>query len=310
MRTARGSRNVRQLAKAMVATVSILGAALAQAATVSTRYGDVEVPEKAQRVIVLSDAALDTALSVNVKPVGTVMSRGQTGGAPDYMADRAGDIELVGTMREVNIEAVLKLQPDLILASPQLTKALYSTLSQIAPTVSPAGSFNDDWRKMVGTYAKALGRKDVLDAEFANLDQRIETIKSELPDSLERVSILRWNPSGPMLMSADLFPGRVLQKLGLKLPELTYNLKRPHTDTLSLENLPQADSDFIFLATLNKDGEAALQTARQQPAFLTLDAVKEGDVASVNGDVWSSSAGLIAANEMLDDIEQNLVQQD
>lgn len=80
-----------------------------------------------------------------------------------------------------------------------------------------------------------------------------------------------------------------------------------HSDVLSLENLSQVDGDWLFLATLNDDGQAALDSAKQSPAFNRLNVVQNERVVPVNGQLWSSANGPLAAQAILDGIENALL---
>ena len=57
----------------------------------------------------------------------------------------------------------------------------------------------------------------------------------------------------------------------------------------------------------NPDGRKALEAARQQPAFSRLKAVGNDRVVSVDGQIWSSSSGYLAAQQVLDDVEKALL---
>lgn len=298
----------RRLGMAVIGVSAMLCAqAYAAATTLDTAFGPVLVNEKPQRVVTLGDNALDAAVSLGVKPVGAVASRGGDD-IPDYIKTESGPLPLVGTVRETNLEAVLKLKPDLILAAPGLTREQYAKLSLMAPTVVPKSGVLDDWQLIFKTYAQALGKRAEGEQRLAGIDERIQSIKPRLPAQTS-VSVVRWNAQGPMMMSSHLFAGQLLDQLGLKAnPLAAQQTARPHTDVLSLENLSRADADWIFVATINTDGKAALEQALQQPAFTRLGAVKSGHLASVDGQIWSSSSGYLAAQKVLDDVEKALAQ--
>lgn len=268
-------------------------------------YGPVTLNGVPQRVVALGENALDVALALGIQPVGALASRGGTD-VPDYLKDKAGKIAMVGSVREPNLEAILTLQPDLILASSDLPKTQYDRLSLIAPTIVPKGGSFQDWRTVNGLYALALDKQDEGAALADEIDARSVALRERMTGS-PTVSVIRWNPQGPFIMSSRLFVGQLLDAVGFKPNELSTQTKKPHTDILSLENLSKADADWIFLATLNSDGQKALDEARKQPAFNRLDAVKNGHVVSVDGQIWSSGAGYLAAHRILDDIEKALL---
>ncbi|MBD9655545.1 iron-siderophore ABC transporter substrate-binding protein [Pseudomonas sp. PDM12] len=285
-----------------------LGTAQAASRTVDTAFGALELHGTPQRVVTLSENALDTALAVGVTPLGSVATRGGND-VSTYLKDKAGDIKIVGTARETNLESVFALQPDLILAAPALTRDQYQKLSLIAPTLVPKGNAFADWRQNVEFYGQALDKRPEARAAIAAVDARIEGLKGKIEPG-QVASVVRWSPQGPGVMSHHLFVGQLLGQLGFKGTAMAAELtKKPHSDALSLENLSRIDGDWLFLATLNADGDKALEQARQQPAFARLKAVSSGHVQSVDGQIWSSGAGPLAAQVVLDDVEKAVTAQ-
>lgn len=298
-------KHFRRLLNLVGATLLLLNTGHAAAVSLDTAFGAVEVKGHPERVVALGEIALDAALALDVKPLGALASRGGSD-IPQYLQDKSGPLPLVGTVREVNLEAVLKLRPDLILASSELSKEQYAKLSLMAPTVAPKGGPLSDWREAFRTYGAALDRQALAEQRLAEIDQRIADLRPRVPANAS-VSVVRWNPQGPIMMSSHLFAGQLLEQLGLKSnPLAAEQTQRPHTDILSLENLSKADADWMFLATLNPDGEKAMAAARQQPAFTRLKAAQANHLASVDGQIWSSSSGYLAAQQVLDDVEKAL----
>lgn len=298
--------SVQRGALVLAATLSLALAAHASERTLDTAYGSLKLDGVPQRVVALGDSALDAALSLGIQPIGTLASRGGDD-VPGYLKAKAGKIALVGSVREPNLEAILRLQPDLVLASNELSRELYAKLSLMAPTVIPKGNSFQDWRATYTTYAQALGKAEQGQQRIAEIDARSAQLRQRLPQNLQ-VSVVRWNPQGPVIMSSHLFVGQLLEDLGLHANELAAaQSQKPHSDVLSLENLSRVNADWIFLATLNPDGRKALDDARKQPAFTRLKAVADDHVVTVDGQIWSSSAGYLAAQQVLDDVEKALL---
>lgn len=273
---------------------------------IATHYDKVAVQGTPERVVVLSEAALDAAIALGVKPVASVATRGSTG-VSDYLSKATGPISIVGTAREFNLEAILSAQPDLVLAPAGLSKELYAILSKLAPTIVPVADGFEDWRTNVRLYADALNKSDEAKQTLDALDERIAQLRTKLKPGLT-ASVVRWNPQGPLVMSSHVFTGQLLNQLGFSSKELAASLRaRPHSDTLSLENLHNIDADWLFLATLNAEGQKTLDAARTQPAFNRLEVVKQGHVVSVDGQVWTSGTGPMAAEVILADIEKALI---
>jgi len=288
----------------------------AQARTLETAYGDVEVADNPMRVVTLYEGALDAALAAGVTPIGAVTTRGGDNVAQyvaDYLnAHELAHPEIVGVVREINIEAVLAQQPDLILAAAQLPEEQYQLLSQIAPTVVPPTQplAADNWEAEARLFGQALNQEEAIDEAISAVDQRVDAMAEAVADADvgDNAYLVRWMPGGPMVMSEKLIATGLLERVGLDVQggELIGE-RGVHSDVLSLENLSQVDGDWLFLATLNDDGQAALESAKQSAAFNRLNVVQNERVVPVNGQLWSSANGPLAAQAILDDIENALL---
>ncbi|ROO28482.1 ABC transporter substrate-binding protein [Salinisphaera orenii MK-B5] len=287
------------LALTALLAVSLPGAAR----MLDTRYGTIEIDGTPERVVTLHEGALDAAVALGTTPVAAVATRGGDGVAR-YMDGRVDDIAIVGTARETHIEAVVAQRPDVILAAATLPESQYRLLSNIAPTVVPKGSnfAPDAWQAHTRLYARALNATDRAEALINNFDTRTAAIATQVPEAAE-ATLARWMPQGPLVMADIIFASRVLAAAGFTVNDAGVVAEgRPHSDPLSLENLDRIDSDWLFLATLNADGENALAQARSSPGFERLDVVQRDRVVAVDGQLWTSASGPIAANAILDDI--------
>ncbi|MGY2463339.1 ABC transporter substrate-binding protein [Vreelandella sulfidaeris] len=297
----------------VVLLMSGLLVSAAQARTLDTAYGDVEVEGTPERVVTLYEGALDASLAAGITPLGAVTTRGGDNVA-EYVEAHLGEDRpaIMGVVREINIEAVLAQQPDLILAPAQLPDEQYQLLSRIAPTVVPHSQplAADNWKAEARLYGEALNREDAIEDAINAVDQRTSALAEALVDA--NVSgtafLVRWMPGGPMVMSENLIATGLLEQIGLDVQGADLIGERGvHSDVLSLENLSQVDGDWLFLATLNEDGRAALDAAKQSPAFTRLNVVQQEQVVPVNGQLWSSANGPLAAQAILDDIEAALL---
>jgi iron complex transport system substrate-binding protein len=270
--------------------------------TVATAFGDVTVPAGAENVVTLAESALDVALGVGITPVGTVASRGGDA-PPTYLGADAASIPVVGTVREANLEAVLETEPDVILAASGLTQEQYDALTAIAPTVVPEAAATGEWEAPLHTYAEALGADDELTERLDAVQERAKALADDGALS-GTAAVVRWMANGPVIMNANNMPGVLLQAAGAKPVQAAVDLAdAPHSDPLSLENLGEVDADRLFLAAFGADGASALTAAETEPAFTRLKAAQSGATSSVDGGVWSSSSGPIAAEQVMDDIE-------
>ncbi|MDN3518858.1 ABC transporter substrate-binding protein [Aquisalimonas lutea] len=297
----------------LLAGVVLLGAAT-PALTAETRTmtdvtgAEVAVPEQPERVVALSERDLDALLALGLDPAGTTSGRGQND-VPGYLRERADDVPIVGHFMQPSLGRLVELQPDLILAGGLPDAQLIGRLRRIAPTVVTYRA-DDDWRSAFRNAAEALGREQRYRAFLERYRQRVADLRAAIgADADATVSIVRWNPRGPMYMQHDAFASTVIRDLGLARPAAQQEPGVAHSPPLSLEALERIDGDWLFLGTLRREGDArrALERAREMPAFRGLRAVRNGRVVEVDGSLWTSLGGPLAALAVLEDIEQAMV---
>lgn len=264
----------------------------------------VTVPDAPKRVITLSEIDLDTALTLGVTPVGTINGRGQAA-PPRYLDGKLpAGIKVVGDIDNPNLETLLELQPDLILTGPVKPEQL-AILNEIAPTVI---TFNwaRPWQESMQRTAQALNREAEAKAVLERYHARVNAARQRLAAYQgQTLSIVRWNPKGPSYMFKDAFASTVAEDVGLRRPAHQQDRGHTHSMSLSLESLELLDADWLVIGTLATSGEAveAMNQAEQTPAFRQLSAIQAKRFGAVDGSLWTSLGGPMAALQVIDDIE-------
>ncbi|MGF2687765.1 ABC transporter substrate-binding protein [Marinobacter sp. DUT-3] len=291
-------------------TLLVLTCSVAQAGTrtLGTAFGEVTVDGMPERIVTLYEGALDAAIASGAEPVGAIITRGGVSVA-EYIQPQAGDIEIVGAPAETNLEAVIALQPDIILASSRTNEQQYRLLSAIAPTIVPdvPAYLSDSWIRETRLFARALDREQQAEEAIGRVQARIAEVsalvRAAIPEEQRDTAVVRWMPQGALVMAPGIFSATLLEAVGFDVRDGGIVKEgRPHSSPLSQENLAMIDRSWLFLATLNEDGEEALESARRLPAFRRLQAVDSDRVVPVDGQIWSSATGPIAAGRILDDI--------
>lgn len=280
---------------------------------------EVTVPERPERVVTLSEPTMDGALALGVTPIGVVTGRGQQT-VPNYLADVASDLPILGGIAQPNFEAIGAARPDLILVdgtSVNNNPPVVAALRQIAPVVY-TGYAGGDWKVNFRLVADALNLKDEGERVIAEYDARVEAAKPELAEYTDSTfSIVRWQGNGAALILKELLPGRALTDLGLERPANQDREGRGHSDPVSLENLQDIDADYMFFGTLGgssienpnaggttdiEGGEKALAEAEAVPGFTELKAYRNDRIIIVDGSAWTSTGGPILMNSIIDDV--------
>ncbi len=281
------------------------------------------VPVSPQRVVTLSEPTLDGALALGVVPVGTVTGRGQSG-VPNYLADLAGDIPVLGGVAQPNFEAIGAAEPDLILVdgtSINNNPDAIAVLRQIAPVVY-TGYAGGDWRVNFRLVAQALNLEAEGEAVVAAYDEEVAAASAALAGyAQDTFSIVRWQGGSAALILIELPPGQALADLGLRRPENQDRRGRGHSEPVSLENLAEIDADHMFFGTLGGSSvgnpgaggtvdlagaRAALAQAETVPGFTELTAYRTGRVILVDGSLWTSTGGPLLMSRIVSSVREAL----
>lgn len=263
-----------------------------------------QVPVQPQRIVALGEVDLDVALALGITPIGTTDGRGQSN-PPRYLRERLDpQTRSLGLLNNPNLETLLELEPDLILIGPTTSEQL-AILNEIAPT---AVSYNqgEPWRDSTRRVANILNRTAEAEQLLQAYEERAALARERLKEHQgESISIVRWNPKGPAFMQRDSFASTVARDLGLVRPEHQQQPGSTHSLPLSLESLDVLDANWLVIGTLAPEGEAvdALRQAEQTPMYQQLEAIRNGRYAAVDGSVWTSAFGPLAAGQVIEDIE-------
>lgn len=268
--------------------------------SITHAMGTTQVPDKPQRVVVLDTPELDAAITLGIKPVGTVRDEASAGPSA-YLGAQAADIPVVGIIGTPNLEEISRLKPDLILSSKDRDEPRYSQLSQIAPTV-----FGDApgarWKENFQLYADALGKGAEGRAAMTAYQDRAKQIGSQVPKATT-VSVVRFLTDETRLYTPRSFSGIVLADVGVARPEIVRTAPDIAVN-ISPEELPKADADFVYAAYY---APKEMTTFPQgQALWGQLPAVKAGKAFDVDDKIWMTGIGVTGANRVLDDLQRTL----
>lgn len=288
-----------------------------QAISVEHAMGATDVTCTPQRVVTLGQGQTDSVLALGVTPVGVVEP--WTDDWYEYLPDEVEEAEVLGTELEPDLEKIAALQPDLILGSKLRHEALYSQLSQIAPTVF-SETIGVTWKGNVSLWAEALCLPDKGAEVLADYEARAKAVGEGLAEQGKadtEVSMIRFMPDQVRIYLTG-FPGSVLRDAGLQRPEAQQVEDwdaSPQLIEISEERIPEMDGDVIFqMVSSEHYAQQGTQTVDEQMERWTstdlwqnLEAVKNGQVVQVDESHWNLGGGILSANAMLEDLEEHFL---
>ncbi|WP_010595000.1 ABC transporter substrate-binding protein [Rhodococcus sp. P14] len=269
---------------------------------VTHALGETEIAVKPQRVVVLDGGELDAVLSLGLTPVGIASPEG-AGDQPSYLADRLAGVADVGTINNLDLEAIGTLRPDLIVGSKLRADKMYPQLSAIAPTVfSIRPGF--PWKENFLLVADALGEEEKAESVL----NAYQTRAAEVGDSIQgdpSISLVRFM-SGKIRLYGNLsFIGVILQDVGLRRPPVQ-DIEELAAE-VSPETITEADGDRIFYSSYGRETDEAAVVGG--PLWSSLTAVQQGRAVAVSDETWFLALGPTGAMLVLDDLERLLARQ-
>ena len=220
-----------------------------------TTFGEVEVPTNPTRIVSTHGIASFPLVELGVIPVG-MLALPENYTPPDIL-EQVADVPSVVNGSEINLEAVVAANPDLIFASNRTPDDVLERLRQIAPVVVVGLSGEDraNWRnraRQIADAVNALDRWAELEAEF---EMRQAALAQEYGSYLAENPIAIWSSWTEGM--AHLYPsaslaGPILEPAGAVFSEnaetLPYEGREPG---VSLEELPTmlGDASIVFYLT-------------------------------------------------------------
>lgn len=296
------------------AAESATGPPVTRTVAVADAVGEVEVPERPQRVaMIYQTSALEIALRHDVAVIGAGHSPLLENSFPSWLDDeQTADIADTG-WNEVDIEAIAALRPDLIISSPDLEQN--DLLRQIAPVAQVDESSDalsqsvDAWRQMLLTTGEVLGVRDGVEDDLAELDERIADLRDRLPDGLS-VSAVRVSADyGASVYPAGRLHAALLEELGVQRPPAQRFDTGSAFEDFSAERIPELDADVVFVYGVDEgsDNAQALTELQGNPLWANLAATDTDQVHVVPSAPWNEVASIGAAHLLLDEFEAQLL---
>lgn len=245
--------------------------------TVTDVKGTVEIPANPQRIVDISGAS-DILSLLGYDVIGTANSDGYDYTKfPSYLEDVLGDAKILGysMLAEMDVEAIIGLEPDLIIIS-TVQEKMYDQLSKVAPVVMVELK-QMDWKEDFMHVATIFGEEEKATAWIDEYLAKAEEVGKRIKETYgEEKSYLSFLASGGSLFifdSAGL--GTIFyDDMGLAKPEGMPEQENVSLPVVTYEGLAEINSDYIFAIATDED----LVTLKESSIWNGTEAVKEGNV--------------------------------
>lgn len=210
--SAHPNRRARRLGGILTASIAVLALAACSApadgdADDDTRvyeseFGDVELPATIERIVSVDFYTPAALLDLGVTPVGVVNSYftdTDGGGIPvEYtQAIADSDAESIGEYYELNLEAIVKADPDVVLATQDflpLDDPMREEIEKIAPIITFNARDGEAWHTRATELAKILDKEAELQPLIDEYETTRDEISAEYADILAEQAVTVFGP--------------------------------------------------------------------------------------------------------------------
>ncbi|GAA2735425.1 iron-siderophore ABC transporter substrate-binding protein [Actinocorallia aurantiaca] len=273
--------------------------------TITSALGDAVITERPERVVTLGQGSTETAIALGNTPVGIESypwGSDETGYLPwihEAVTEKGGELPKQFTGgEELDIEAIVELDPDVILAPwSGITQEQFDLLKDVAPTVAyPDLPWSTNWDQQIDTVAKALGKPDDGQKLISGIKKQLSDAAQSRPDYKNHTFSYIYT-DGPGTLGVFLPTeqrAEMVASLGLKPDPVVETFKETEgTDSavIGLENADKLkDTDVVF--TFYTDAKTRKEI-EAQPLYAAIPAIKNGAVVAGDDNSFVTASSMI-----------------
>nr|WP_296776128.1 iron-siderophore ABC transporter substrate-binding protein [Rhodococcus sp. (in: high G+C Gram-positive bacteria)] len=273
--------------------------------TIDSALGQAVVTEKPERIVTLGMGSAETAIALGTVPVGIEeypWGSDDSGYLPwidDAITESGAQAPQQFTGgTELNVEAVLALDPDLILAPwSGITQEQFDALNKFAPVVAYEElPWTITWEDQISVIGKAMGEEQKAADEIDKIKTQFTDATAAHPEYRDVTFSYIYN-TGPGTLGVFLAEEQrvaMVRALGLEVDPVVATLDESEgTDSavIGLENANLLnDSDLIF--TFYSDPENRSDT-EAQPAYKQIPAIARGSVVAPTDQPFVTGSSII-----------------
>lgn len=273
--------------------------------TITHSLGETTVEKNPERVVVFDIPTLDTMEALGIDNVVGV----PTSTYPENLSKFDSDeYTKVGTVKEVDLEAIKSADPDLIIIGGRQAD-YYDQLTAIAPTISVSKD-NTDYVGSVKENINLIGElfevEEKATEAFAKVEERLNEVK-ELVDGKEALTVMV-NEGNLSVYSDKSRFALINQGLGFVNADETIE-DSTHGQKVTFEYLAEQNPEYLIVLDRGAatGGESTAESVLDNDLVKSMDAYKNGKIIYLDAYTWYiNDGGLNSINIMIDDIANGI----
>jgi iron complex transport system substrate-binding protein len=238
------------------------------ATLIDDRGTAVRLSRPLKRIISLEPSITETLYIIGLEEKLAGVARAEHGSTwPDAVKEKPS----VGSIRNVSVETVVSLAPDLVLGSAMSERGLAAVSKLGIPTAFISPNSIDEILTVMKVLGKLLGGEEKALAAAEDYSRRVDDIRKKQPEKV-KTGFFVYSVNPIMIFGGDSLPGEILGLAGIRNPLPKVSFSQP---IVSAEEILSSDPDYVFLAMAAAASCAELKT---HPFWGRLRAVKNGSI--------------------------------
>ncbi|WP_435299019.1 iron-siderophore ABC transporter substrate-binding protein [Timonella sp. A28] len=276
-----------------------------EAVTIEHALGTAKITEQPERVVTLGMGSAETVIALGTTPVGVEeypWGSDDTGYLPwihEAITKQGTELPTQFTgSTELDIEAVLALEPDLILAPwSGVTQEQYDLLADIAPTVAyEKEPWVITWQEQIQVIGKALGKTQEAEQLITDLNSQLAEAGRDEYKDVTFSYIYNTGPGSLGVFFETEQRVAMVSALGLTVDPVVaelreYEVEGTDSALIGLENADKlANSDLIFTFYSDPQNKKEIEA---QPLYQQIPAIAQGAIVAPTDQPFVTGSSII-----------------
>lgn len=275
-------------------------------------FENVTLEKMPERIITLDYGFLDTLDALGVEGVVGIAANGGKGNIPAHLKEKyvVDGVADVGTLKQIDFEAVAAAQPDVIFISGRQSP-FYEELKEITPNVIFIGSDNSNYvdavYETVDLAAQIFGKEEKAEELKASLKANVDAVK-EKAVTYENALVAMYNDKkiSGFDNGEDSRFAYVYNDFGF-VPATTDIEASSHGSDFSYESILSVDPEVLLIVDRTASDVETIKADIENDIIKKTRAYKEGKIVYLDGTNWYfSSNGVTTEAEKLQEILDEL----
>lgn len=269
--------------------------------------GKTEVEINPENVVVFDYGILDSLDYMGVEITGVP----QSSSMPEHLSKFDGsEYANAGSLKEVDLEAVYEMQPDLIIISGRQSD-YYEELSKIAPTIS-MGIDNENYLESFKENMIVLGqifeKEEFVTEELAKIEESVATLNEAVTATGANALITLVNDGSVSAYGQVSRFGIIHNTFGFIPADENIEVST-HGQNVSFEYVLEVNPDYLFVVDRGAatGGESTAAALLDNELIHATNASVNDHIVYLNAGIWyTASGGFTSTNMMIDEISAAL----